>query len=190
MSLEMARVTFERYVTLSDEQWAVMRPYWRERVFGRGAMITSVGQVEDWFSIVGSGVQRMFIPTDGEDVCIGFSYGHSWSGVFDSYVTRTPSRFALQAVTDSMLLSIHHDDLEALYAKVPPLERSGRLILEQLVVGRATREIELLTLDAEQRYRALLERSPHLLQLVTQKDIASYLRMTPETFSRLRSLVR
>jgi CRP-like cAMP-binding protein len=52
------------------------------------------------------------------------------------------------------------------------------------------REIEFLTLDAEQRYRALLDRSPHLLQLISQKDIASYLRMTPETFSRLRSRVR
>ena len=188
--MDVVRATFERYVPLSDEQWAVMRPYWRERVFARGAMITAVGQVEDWFSIVGTGVQRMFIPHDGEEVCIGFSYGHSWSGVFDSFVNRTPSRFGLQAVTDSMLLSIHHDDLQELYRSIPSLERAGRLILEQLVVGRATREIELLTLDAEERYRALVARSPHLLQLVSQKDIASYLRMTPETISRLRSRVR
>jgi CRP-like cAMP-binding protein len=70
------------------------------------------------------------------------------------------------------------------------MERFGRLILEELVVARATREIEQLSLSAEERYRRLLARSPHLLQLVPQKDIASYLRMTPETFSRLRARVR
>ena len=66
------------------------------------------------------------------------------------------------------------------------MERFGRLILEELLVGRAAREIELLSLDAEERYDRLFKRSPHLLQLVPQKDIASYLRMKPETFSRLR----
>lgn len=152
--------------------------------------MTAVGQVEDWFSIVGSGAQRMFIPHEGEEVCIGFPYGHSWSGVFDPFVIRTPSRFCLQAVSDSKLLSIHHDDLQELNRCLPPLERAGRLILEQLVVGRSTRETELLTLDVEERCRALVARSPHLLQLVSQKDIASYLRMTPENFSRSRSRVR
>jgi CRP-like cAMP-binding protein len=66
------------------------------------------------------------------------------------------------------------------------MERFGRLILEELLVGRSTREIEQLSLSAEERYDRLVARSPHVLQLVSQKDIASYLRMTPETFSRLR----
>jgi len=188
--MQLVRSTIERYVPLTDAEWDLVRPYWRERSFGRGALITDVGQVEHWFSIVSSGVQRMYVPHDGDEVCIGFSYGHSWSGVFDSYSTRTPSRFGLQAITDTVLLSIHRDDMDDLCRKVPTMERFGRLILEQLVVGRATREIELLTLSAEQRYRAVLERSPQLLQLVPQKDIASYLRMTPETFSRLRARAR
>lgn len=185
--MELVRCTIGRYVPLDDDQWALIRPYWRERAFGKGDMITSPGQVEHWFSIVSEGVQRMFIPHDGEEVCIGFSYDHSWSGVFDSFVQRAPSRFGLQAVTDSVLLSIHHDDLAALRRQVPELERFGRLILEELVVGRATREIEQLTFDAAQRFDAFMRRSPRLLQLVPQKDVASYLRMTPETFSRLRA---
>ena len=55
------------------------------------------------------------------------------------------------------------------------------------MVGRATREIAQLSLTAEERFDRLVKRSPKLLQLVPQKDIASYLRMTPETFSRLRA---
>lgn len=188
--MDLVRRTMERYVPLTDAEWARVAPYWRQRRFERGAVITDVGQVENWFSIVQEGVQRIHVPHDGDEVCVGFAYGHSWSGVFDSFVSRRPSRFVLQAVTASVLLSIHHDDLRALRDGMPVLERFGRLILEEVVVGRASREIELLTLTAEERYRALLQRSPHLLQLVPQKDIASYLRMTPETFSRLRGKVR
>ncbi|MBL7965313.1 MAG: Crp/Fnr family transcriptional regulator [Flavobacteriales bacterium] len=188
--MELVRRTIERYVKLSDAGWEHIRPYWVERRFAKDAHITGLGQVEEWFSIVAEGVQRMYYPHDGEEVCLGFSYDGSWSGVFDSYVTVKPARFGLQAVTDSALLSIHRRDLLDLYDRIPIMDRFGRLILEELVVGRATREIEQMTLTAEERYRALLKRSPHLLQLVSQKDIASYLRMTPETFSRLRAKVR
>lgn len=66
------------------------------------------------------------------------------------------------------------------------MERFGRLIMEEVLVGRGIREEELLGLDTGERYRRLLARSPHLLQLVPQKDIASHLRMSAETFSRLR----
>ena len=54
----------------------------------------------------------------------------------------------------------------------------------------AQREIEILSLSAEDRFRKVMDRSAHLLQLVSQKDIASYLGMTPETFSRIRAKVQ
>jgi CRP-like cAMP-binding protein len=105
-------------------------------------------------------------------------------------VSQRPGRFHVRAVTDSVLWGIERADLYRLYDRIPAMERFGRLILEELIAGRATREIEQLALSAEERYRRLLKRSPQLLQLVAQKDIASYLGMTPETFSRLRAKVR
>ena len=185
--MELVRTTIERYVALSDDDWSRIAPCWAEHAFSKGAFISRVGQVEDRFYIVKSGVQRMSFPHDGEDICVGFSYDASWSGAFDSFVTRKPSRFDVRAVTDSVLFGIAHADLHRLYDGSPAMERFGRLILEELVVGRATREIEQLSLTAEERFDRLIKRSPQLLQLVPQKDIASYLRMTPETFSRLRA---
>jgi CRP-like cAMP-binding protein len=179
--VDLVRRTIARYVPLTDTEWNVVRPSWRERRFAKGAMVTREGEVEHWFSIVQEGVQRLHIPHDGEQVCVGFAfaYGHGWSGMLDSFVTRLPARSGVQAVTDSVLLSIHHDDLRELRDRLPLLERFGRLILEELVVGRATREIEQLSFTAEERYRALLQRSPHLLQLMPQRYIDGYLRMTP-----------
>ncbi len=187
---DLVRRTIERYVKLSDHEWAEVAPCWHERHFERGAFVSQAGDVEHWFHIVRSGVQRLYFTHEANEHCVGFAYGHSWSGDYDSFLSRRPGRFHVQAVTDSVLVGIGHADLQRLYDRIPAMDRFGRLILEEVVQGRATREIELLTLSAEERYRQLHQRSPHLLQLVAQKDIASYLRMTPETFSRLRARVR
>lgn len=184
--MDLVRRTIERYVPLSDEAWQRIAPSWKEYAFTKGASICAVGQVEDRFYIVKSGVQRLSFPHDGQDVCVGFGYDGSWSGEYASFVSRKPARFDVVAMTDSVLLGIAHGDLQRLFAELPAMERFGRLIVEELLMGRATREVEQMSLSAEERFDRLMARSPHLLQLVPQKDIASYLRMTPETFSRLR----
>ncbi len=184
--MELVRRTIERYVGLSNDDWARMAPCWREYAFSKGASICDAGQVEQRFYIVSRGVQRLSFPHDGLDVCVGFAYDGSWSGEYASFISRKPARFDVVAMTDSVLLGISHEDLQRLYQDLPVMERFGRLIVEELLIGRATREIEQMSLSAEERYHRLVARSPHLLQLVPQKDIASYLRMTPETYSRLR----
>jgi CRP/FNR family transcriptional regulator, anaerobic regulatory protein len=185
--MELVRRTIERYVRLREVEWQQVAPCWMERSFAKGAAVSRAGVVEQWFYVVRSGVQRLYFEHDGSEHCLGFAYDNSWSGDYDSFLRQKPGRFQVQALTDSVLVGIRHPDLQELYERIPAMERFGRLILEELIAGRATREIELLTMSAGERYRQLLKRSPHLLQLVPQKDIASYLRMTPETFSRLRA---
>lgn len=187
--MSLVRRTIERYVKLTDAEWAEVAPCWKRYSFAKGDFISHAGRVETRAYIVDQGVQRMYYEHDGTEHCLGFSYGNSWSGDYDSFLGQRPGRFQVQAITDSVLEGIERVDLLRLYDRVPAMDRWGRLIVEELMQGRATREIEQLTLSAEERYRRLLQRSPHLLQLVPQKDIASYLRMTPETFSRLRAKV-
>jgi CRP-like cAMP-binding protein len=188
--MDLVRRTVERYVKLTDDEWAEVGPCWKPFHFAKGDLVSEAGRVERHFYIVAEGVQRLFFAHDADEHCLGFSYGHSWSGDYESFLSQRPGRFQVQAVTDSVLLGIERPVLHRLYDRIPAMDRWGRLIVEELIQGRATREIELLTLSAEERYLRLVQRSPQLLQLVPQKDIASYLRMTAETFSRLRAKVR
>lgn len=64
--VDLVRRTIARYVPLTDAEWNVVRPSWRERRFAKGAMVTREGEVEHWFSIVQKGVQRLHIPHAGE----------------------------------------------------------------------------------------------------------------------------
>lgn len=184
--MELVRKTIGRYVEPTGPEWAQILPCWRAFAFNRGATITAARRVEQYFYIVDQGVQRLSFPHDGTDVCVGFSYNGSCTGDYTSFVSRSAARFDVVALTDSVLVGISYSDLQRLFQALKVMERFGRLILEELLAGRATREVEQLSLSAGERYDRLVQRSPQLLRIVPQKDIASYLRMTPETFSRLR----
>ena len=88
------------------------------------------------------------------------------------------------------MLAISYTDYTALFAREPAFAEWERLFLRRILVGRMHREVELLTRTAEERYRAFIARRPDELLAIPQKYIASYLNMTPETFSRLRKKVR
>lgn len=180
--------TIRRYVPLTQEEEVEVASYWHKHSVRKNEFLCKQGHIEDYFYIVESGVQRMFFETEDDEICIGFSYDKSWSGCFDSFVSGKPSRFSLQALSDSTLMRIHRKDMQTLYTKFKSMERFGRLMLEELLIARSIREIEMMSLSAEDRYKQFMSRSPHLLQLVAQKHLASYLRMTPETFSRCRAL--
>lgn len=182
--------TITRYVPLTASDRKLIQPFWKDHAFAKNEVISKPGSVEKRFYIVRSGVQKIFFEHDLNDHILGFSYDGSWCGDYTSFVTQKPGSLSVQALTDSVLCGIDHKDLMYLFEELPIMERWGRLILEELLVGRAQREIEILSLSAEDRFRKVMDRSAHLLQLVSQKDIASYLGMTPETFSRIRAKVQ
>ena len=70
------------------------------------------------------------------------------------------------------------------------IERFGRQFNAKILIDMAKRQLESRSFTAEEKYKRLLAQSPHILQLVPQKHLASYLGMTPETFSRLRAKIR
>ena len=111
----------------------------------------------------------------------------SLSGVPDSFFLQTPSAYTLDALTDGHVLAAEHGAFMALLNRNRELERWAWRLFAAAGAGRAKRERELLTLSAEERYRRLLREAPHVLQLVAQKHVASYLGMSPETLSRVRS---
>lgn len=175
---------------LPDAEWQPFEAAWQPRSLKNGQHLTDFGQVEDFFYFVLSGVQRGYFMHQGNEVCVGFTYHPDFSGSYDSYLSRQPATYALQALADSELIGIHHDDLEKFYTRYAWVERFGRLFNQQMFLRKATHEIAVMTYSAEERFKRLWAAAPHLFQLVPQKHLASYLGMTPETFSRLRAKLK
>ena len=187
-ALRLLRRSFEQFVPLPEDVWADVRLPWRLRPVRKGEVLTREGDVEDAFALVLEGVHRGYFLTPGDDeATVAFTYPPGYSGVPDSFFLREPSAYTLEALTDGLVLSIDHAALSALMARHRGLDRWAWRLLATALAGRAKREREMLSLSADERYRRLVRESPHLLDLVPLRHVASYLGMSPETLSRVRS---
>jgi CRP-like cAMP-binding protein len=175
----------------SKEEDDYFHEVWREERFSKGDFITEAGKVERKFYIALEGVQAIYlIDRRGEKVVFGFSFDGSFSGIYDSFLEAAPAHYFLEALTDSRLAWIDKTTYDSLFEKFPSFEKWGRIFHQDILIGRIKREIELVTLPAEERYRRFIQRCPEPLKRIPQKYLASYLNMSPETFSRLRARVR
>jgi len=172
---------------LSEEDIEACLALWTKSVtLKRNDFLIRAGQVEHHLYFVSSGAMRIYLPDATEEICVGFAYGTSLICSFPSFVENRPSDYCLQALKKTELLAVSRADFLALLESNANFARFWRMELERVLVGRIEREIDLLLPEPERRLQRLLARSPHIFQLVPTKYIASYLRMTPETLSRLR----
>lgn len=171
----------------SEEDINAFVPLWRKQIgLRRGDYLIKEGQVEQHLYFVLSGALWLYLPTPAEDICVGFSYPNTLLTAFPSLVCQQPSAYCIQALRKCELLAITKTDFEEIQGKRPVFAKFWRLELEKALVGKIEREVDLQLPDPAQRLQRLLARSPHIFQLVPKKYIASYLRMSPETLSRIR----
>lgn len=146
------------------------------------------GEVAEHEAFVVKGCLRKYcIDDDGSEIVLQFAVENWWIGDIASFVDQRPTHVNIQALEDSELLLIHHEDKEALFQKVPAFERMFRLMVQRNLVVLQERFVATLAQPADLRYQAFVEKYPEIVQRVPQHYIASYLGITPEFLSRVRA---
>lgn len=157
------------------------------RKFKKRDKFFEIGEVNRQIGFINKGLFKTYI-TDQEGIKhnISFACEDFWITDLNSYVTSQGSLSAIECVEDAELFCFHYDDMEELYKKIPKLESHFRIMSQNRMVALYKDRFNLISLSAEERYIKFLNEFPIFVQRISQKDIASYLGIFPETLSRIR----
>ena len=163
---------------------------WTEEKFTKKTIITEEGQVQKDIYFVIEGMQKSYFLNDGKEHVMAFTYAPSFSGIPESFFTQTPSKYYLETITDTKVLKISYEKHMNLLREHRPIETLFRVATEKILFGLVQRHHELMAYNIETRFKTFLQRSPHLLNQIPHKDLASYLRIDASNFSKLLGKVK
>ncbi|WP_332732200.1 Crp/Fnr family transcriptional regulator [Flavihumibacter sp.] len=188
--IEIMRRQLTELHPVGEEAWEEFSSIWVPVTFKRKSVITAAGEVEKYLYFVTDGVQRGFHLHEQKEATIVFTYPYSFSGIIDSFLLQKPSRYFLETLTMSSFLRAPYSLVEKCRQQHPAIAELMYKTLTHTVSGILERQIELMVYSAEEKFRTLLKRSPHILQIVPHKYLASYLGLDATTFSKLLATIR
>lgn len=181
---------FKLFHDIGTTDYELLTKNLKTKTFKKGDFITVAGQIQRELYFVKTGVQMSYFETDSKTHVIAFTYSPNLCAIPESFQFQIPSKYFLTCLTDSELEYITFDELQKLFDQSQQIERLFRRMTEVVLAGVINRHIELHSMTIEQRYLTFCQRSPHLLQLVPHKYIASYLGINPTNFSKLFNSVK
>ncbi|MES2702128.1 MAG: Crp/Fnr family transcriptional regulator [Bacteroidota bacterium] len=187
---DILRKMIAAFGEVDEEAFEAFALPWTEVKVKRKQIMTRQGETEKYLYLVLNGVQHAWYQHGDREATLVFSYAPSFSGIIDSFFLQQPSRFTLETITASTFLRIHYNDMAALMAQHRSIETWVRISLTRVLADTLGRHIELLTYTAEEKFTALLHRSPHILNLIPHKYLASYIGVDATNFSKLLGRVR
>ena len=151
--------------------------------------VLQIGDVCRYETFIIKGCLRSYFVDEGDvEHVVMFGIENSWIGDGLSLSTGLPSSINIDALEESEVFQIDKVSLEELYKRIPAFERFFRIKFQQAFIAEQQRVICNFTKSAQDRYLTFLERFPNLEQRISQRQIASFLGITPQFLSQVRSL--
>ncbi|WP_199120026.1 Crp/Fnr family transcriptional regulator [Pedobacter sp. ASV28] len=184
--LQQLRAALDLMSNLSDTEWQLFASIWQPFSARRKEMLTRTGEVEKYLYFVTEGVQRIyFVNEKGNEATLVFTYAPSFGGVLNSMMTETRSSYTYETLTSSSFLRASVKDLKRIMEQEPAINMMVVQGISNALGGLLERLAELQLMSSEEKFRKLLTRSPHILQLIPHKYLASYLGIDVTNFSKL-----
>lgn len=178
------------YVNLEDKDELLLNNYFQYKAVAKGVFLFKEGDAVRNAAFVKSGLFRSYIIDEqGTEHILQFALPGWWTGDLGSFISGTTTKFYVEALESSEILTITKDSWDELLDKAPFYLDYHRKLLERGLVSTQNRLLESFSTDAAKKYRQLIKSFPDILQRVPLYMIASYLGMSRETLSRVRSQI-
>ena len=176
-----------QFTFLSKESEDALSGVMQKMELPKGYNLLTPGSIGRHFYFIESGLTRTYYVKEGKDVTDWLSPENSFAVSIVSFITHQPDRRGIELLEPSVLWAISNQDIENLYKQHHDIERLGRLLMSHGVVQLQQRFDDLHFATAAERYQKLIAIHPSLINRVPLGMIASYLGITQETLSRVRS---
>ena len=177
-----------KHISLTLQEQELFLAKTEIRQYKAKTILLHAGEVCTTSYFVNSGVLRSFNINDNiiEHV-LSFACSGWWIGDMYSLISQKPGNLFIQVIEDAEIVLLSKENQEILYREIPKLERFFRILTENSLVAHQERLMDNLSLTAEERFEKFSNKYHDLMQKVPQKQIASYLGVTPEFFSKMKS---
>lgn len=178
-----------RYIVLTSAEEEMLSEILEVRTYDKRVRLTDFGEVEQYLNFVVKGLIRKYFMRGKEQVIKSIAKEGSILASSVSYFSRIPSRYIVETIEPSVVVSISRDNLEKLFESGDRWERVGMKMMADFLIDKEYWLLDMIRFTPRERFLRFVKEQPDLVQRVPQKYLASYLHIKPETFSRLKHLV-
>lgn len=177
-----------KHVALTIDEERLFLSKTETKQFKAKTILLSSGAIANCTYFVNSGILRSFNINDNiiEHV-LHFACEGWWIGDLYSLLSQKPGNLFIEVLEDAEIVLLSKENQDELYSEIPKLERFFRILTENSLVAHQERLMDNLSLSAEERFEKFCSKYPTLIQKVPQKQIASYIGVTPEFFSKMKA---
>lgn len=191
MNYSLLSKSLSKHISLSKEELELFISLLKSRKYGRGEFLLRQGEVCKYESFIVKGCFKSFYEDENSiEHITEFLIEDWWANDLYSLLTQTESKMNIEAIEESEVLQISKQNLEVLYQKVPKLERFFRILFQNAFIAHQEQINSALSLSAEERYLLFVRKKPYAEERFSQKDVASYLGITPQFLSGLKKKIR
>ena len=175
-------------IDLTPKEEAFLESKVTYRKYLKGQYVIQQGDICKYECFVISGCTKTFyLDQEGQEHMVMFAIENWWTADMGSFITQTPADYNVQCLENTELILFAYDELEELYAEIPKLERLFRQIVERAFVASQKRIVRNFSLTAKERYLYFKSQYPQIEERIPQYLVASYLGITKEFLSKIKS---
>ncbi|TMI71310.1 MAG: Crp/Fnr family transcriptional regulator [Bacteroidetes bacterium] len=187
MSFDLFISSISKHISLTVEEKEFFTSLLKPKSLRNGEFLLREGDICKYESFVVRGCLKTYYQDEnGFEHIIDFSIEDWWADDLYSFLTQTPSRSNIKAIEDTDILQIGKTDLALIYQTIPKFERFFRILFQNAFITQREQINLALSASAEERYLLFIKKKPYAEKRFSQKDIASYLGVTPQFLSTLK----
>ena len=184
---DIARELARKYSTMTHDELDILESILEPVKYGKGEMILTEGEVCRGISYIEKGLVRQFYNKNGKEVTEHLGVDHTIFMCIESLFKEEPTRLQVEALEATLVYILPKSKLEAAAIRNVNIQMLYRKILEESLIQSQVHADLMRFETAPNKYKRLCELSPQVVLRAPLTYIASYLQMTPETLSRIRS---